>query len=126
MNDLKIENTSKTPKVFLKTNGLIEIKGNSLIENTKSFYSDVIKWLKEYVKNPSEKTTVKFAMEYYNTSSQMWIFQIFNILADLEKLDKNIEFNWYYVDIDLKEAGRDIALLLNIKINLIEDEKEFL
>ena len=126
MKDLKIENTSKTPKILLTQKGLIEVKGNSLIENTKSFYIEIIDWLKEYIKTPSEKTVVKFAMDYYNTSSQMWIFQIFNVLSDLEKLDKNIEFNWYYIDIDLKEAGYDIAHLLDIKINLIEDEKEFL
>ena len=126
MKDIKIENTNKTPRIILRTDGLIEIKGNSLIENTQLFYSKIIKWLKEYVKYPAKKTVVNFAMDYYNTSSQMWIFQIVNVLTDLYRLKEDITFNWYYIDSDLKESGQDLAILLNIKINFIESEEAFI
>ena len=126
MQNIKIQNTNKTPRVILQTDGLIEIKGNSLIENTQSFYSKIIKWLKEYIKQPATKTVVNFAMDYYNTSSQMWIFQIVNVLTDLYRLEYDISFNWYYVDSDLKESGEDLAILLNIQMNLIESDEAFI
>ena len=125
MNDLLIEKTERTPLVILKKKGLIEIKGNSLIENTKTFYAEIIEWVKNYVKEPGEKTTINFAMDYYNTSSQMWIFQTLNVLADLYRLKKDITINWYYMDIDLRESGEDLAILLNIDINLIESAEAF-
>ncbi len=120
MENLIIEKTSRTPFVNLSTEGLIEIKGNSLIENTEQFYSSIQLWIEKYIKNPQEKTIVNFSMRYYNTSSQMWIFQIINSLTNLNIVGQDVVFNWYYNDVDIKESGEDIASLLNIEINTIE------
>ena len=124
MENLTIHKTTKSPKVKLDVSGLIEISGNSLLENTQSFFSPILDWIKDYVKHPANETIVNFAMDYYNTSSQMWIFQLFNALTDLFRLEKKITVNWYYTDIDLRESGEDLAHLLNIKLNFIEKEAE--
>jgi len=126
MKKLKIHNTAKTPFVnFDYDLGLIELKGRSLIENTAQFYERPLAWINEYVKNPCEKTTVNIALDYYNTSSQLWIFQLFHVLTDLFSLEKNITVNWYYQDDDMCEAGADFSKLLDIPINLIESKEVF-
>ncbi len=120
MNNLYIRGTNKTPEVDLKQDGLLTIKGSSLIENTKEFYEPIIIWFESYIKTPGEKTTINFEFEYYNTSSQMWIFRIVELLTDLIKLDKDIEFNWYYAVEEVEEAGEDLANLLNVDMNFIK------
>lgn len=123
MENLEIEKTSRTPFVFLNAEaGTVKISGTSQIENTEQFFTPIIDWIEEYVKTPKEQTVVNFEMEYYNTSSQMWIFQIFKAFTDLQKVGKDVVFNWCYSDIDIKESGEDLANLLNISINLIEIE----
>jgi len=123
MENLIIPETSRTPKVNLDTNGIVEISGNSLIENTEQFYKTIQNWLEDYVKNPQKETIVTFNMNYYNTSSQMWIFQIFDTLTNLKRVGQNVIFNWYYNDIDIRESGEDLAGLLNIDINFINSDK---
>ena len=50
----------------------------------------------------------------------MWIFRIIEILQDLVILKKEIIFNWYYDEEDVKEAGLDLANLLNIDMNFFK------
>ncbi len=126
MKKLKIINTTKTPLVsFDDETGIIELKGRSLIENTALFYEKPLAWINEYVKNPAEKTTVIIALDYYNTSSQMWIFQMFLSISDLFRLNKNITITWYYQDEDMAEAGGDFAKLLDIPIKMEESKQAF-
>ncbi len=120
MNDLYISNTKKTPEVNFKYSGLIEFKGNSYIENTKEFYEPLIQWLQNYVINPSDKTIINFQFEYYNTSSQLWIYRVVEVLLDLVKVGKDTTFNWYYTEEEVEEAGKDLAGLLGIDMNFIE------
>lgn len=119
MSDLYIKGTTKTPEINFKQKGVIELKGSSLIENTKEFYDPIISWLEEYIKHPGDKTVVNFEFEYYNTSSQMWIFRIVEVLQDLVKLKKDISFNWYFEEEEVQEAGMDLANLLNIDMKFI-------
>ncbi len=124
MENLKIRETNRTPKVNLDIAGIIEISGNSLIENTEQFYKKIQNWLEEYIKKPQKETTVTFNMYYYNTSSQMWIFQMFDTLTNLHRVGEKVIFNWHYCDIDIKESGEDLASLLNIDINFIHTKQE--
>jgi hypothetical protein len=116
----EIRATKKTPRILLDPNGLIEFEGYSFLENTKSFYEPVVEWLKEYIIHPAEKTEVNFKMDFFNTSSQLWIFMVVEILIDLEKVGKDIVFNWYYKEEEVEEAGEDLANLLNVKMNFIK------
>jgi len=59
MEPLIIEGTAKTPTVnFNASEGLIEIKGRSIPENSIEFYKPLVDWLDEYAKSPAPHTTV--------------------------------------------------------------------
>ena len=120
MQNVQITETAKSPMVnFDVENGFLEIRGRSIIENTFAFYEPVFKTLSEYVAAPQKKTTVHLSLDYYNTSSQIWIY---NILKELNKIndlpDKEIEIIWYYSDTDLLEAGRDFQNISKVPIIL--------
>ena len=123
MNGLYINKSNKTPEVNFKYTGLIELRGNSFLENTREFYEPLIEWLQNYVINPAEKTIVNFDFEYYNTSSQLWIFRVVEVLLDLVKVEKDIVFNWYFTEEEVEEAGMDLANLLAVDMNFIKKEE---
>lgn len=119
MEELHIKETQKTPKIILKNSGEFEISGNSFIENAQEFYEPIIKWLDNYLMQPAEITVLNFNFNYYNTSSQLWIYRIIEVLVDLKKLGKQLIVNWNYSEEEVEEAGQDLANLLNIEMNFI-------
>jgi len=125
MEIITIEKSSKSPSVNLNAQtGTIEIMGRSVIENSKNFYEPLVNgWIDTYLENPVELTTVNIYLEYYNTSSSMWIFQMLKKLTILPKFNKTLVINWFYSDEDIKEAGEDFQLLLSYKFNLVEKKR---
>ena len=63
MEPLIIEGTAKTPNVkFDGGQGLIEVKGRSIPENSIEFYKPLVDWLEEYGKTPASLTKVNIQL----------------------------------------------------------------
>jgi hypothetical protein len=127
MESLQIAESAKSPFVnFDCENGFFEIRGRSIIENTFSFYEPVFKVLSDYVKNPKDTTIVHLSLDYYNTSSQIWIY---NILKELNKINdipgKELKITWFYSDSDLLDAGKDFRNVSKVPIELKEAKGGF-
>ena len=74
MEALSMEGTAKTPSVkFDGHEGVIEIKGRSIPENSIEFYKPLVEWLEEYSGAPMDLTQVNVQLEYFNTSSSKCI-----------------------------------------------------
>ena len=57
MEAITFEGTAKTPTVkFDAANGIFEIKGRSIPENSIEFYKPLVDWLDEYAKSPQDNT----------------------------------------------------------------------
>lgn len=126
MEPIKINGTSQYPTIVLdKDAGIFEFKGNSLPEDAKAFYEPIINWLDQYAQNPNAETVVKFKMIYYNTPSSKLLFQIFKRLENIAQMGHKISVIWMYNedDIDIKDAGKDLARNIKIPITL-ESYKE--
>ena len=107
------EGTPKTPYVRLDgDNGLVEIKGRSIPENSVEFYKPMIDWLEKYGASPGAQTSVNIQLEYFNTSSSKCILDVFKRLELIHKKGNQVEINWYY-----EEDDEDM-------IGLLFDEKE--
>ena len=104
-----IKNTQLTPSILLdKEKGIIEIKGDSLPENTAEFYKPLMNELKDYFNAPQNKTVVNLEITYFNSSSSKLFFDFFDLLES--KSEKNdIEINWIYDEENesMEEAGED-------------------
>jgi len=123
MNSIKIESTTKTPYVYLDpTQGLIEIKGRSIPENSVEFYKPIIEWLDKYSSQPQPKTVVNIQLEYFNTSSSKCILDIFKKIEALYNSGKDVIINWYYEedDEDMLEAGEDYQSIIKVPFKMIE------
>ena len=124
MENLYIQPTKKTPEIKFETTGHLLIRGRSYLENTKEFYDTVVNWLTEYVKNPADKTIFDIDIEYFNTSSQLWLYRMVEVLSDLVRINAKIDINWFYEEEEVEEVGEDLANLLGLKINFINHRYE--
>ncbi|MCS6821270.1 MAG: DUF1987 domain-containing protein [Microscillaceae bacterium] len=105
--------TEDTPKIILdRNNGIFEISGRSLPEDSAEFYEPVLAWLEEYAKNPNPETTFIFKLEYFNTASSKLIL---DILSKLESIS-NTTVDWYFHedDEDMEEAGCEFSELVEV------------
>ena len=123
MEPISIEGTAKTPTVkFNSAEGVIEIKGRSIPENSVEFYKPLVDWLEDYKSGPLPKTTVNIQLEYFNTSSSKCILDVFKKLEAIHKGKSEVEINWYYEedDEDMLEAGEDYESIIRVPFKMIE------
>ena len=109
MATIDIKKTQLTPSILLdKENGLIEIKGDSLPENTAEFYKPLMIELKDYFNSPRDKTVINLEITYFNSSSSKLFFDFFDLLENASE-KYNIEINWIYDEDNesMEEAGED-------------------
>ncbi len=124
MNRLHIDATNYTPLVSLDIeNNHFEISGNSFPENSKKFYTPIIKWMQEYVENPESFTRFIFKLDYISSSSLKSILQILNLLKKIPENGQELEINWYYdaEDEDILDAGNKLAEITDLDFKLIEN-----
>lgn len=123
MGPIIIEGTAKTPTVkFDSTEGVFEIKGRSIPENSVEFYKPLVDWLDIYKESPLIKTVVNIRLEYFNTSSSKCILDVFKKLEAIHKAKHEVEVNWYYEedDEDMLEAGEDYESIIRVPFKMIE------
>ena len=113
MQILNLEGTEDTPKIILdKGNGIFEISGRSLPEDSAEFFQPVLDWIDQYKEKPNGSTDFTFKLEYFNTASSKLIL---DILSNLEDID-GMNIVWYYHedDEDMQEAGEEFSELVEI------------
>ena len=123
MEPIIIEGTPKTPTVkFDKSEGVFEIKGRSIPENSVEFYKPLVDWLDTYKESPLDKTVVNIRLEYFNTSSSKCILDVFKKLENLKKNQNDVTINWYYEedDEDMLEAGEDYESIIKVPFKMIQ------
>jgi hypothetical protein len=123
MEPIIIDGTPKTPTVkFDSAEGIFEIKGRSIPENSVEFYKPLVDWLDIYKESPLTKTVVNIRLEYFNTSSSKCILDVFKKLEAIHKTKNEVEVNWYYEedDEDMLEAGEDYESIIRVPFKMIE------
>jgi len=113
MEILNLEGSEDTPKIMLdKKNGIFEISGRSLPEDSAEFYRPVIEWINEYGKDPNPITEFTLKLEYFNTASSKLILDVLSSLEDI----KGMKIMWYFHedDEDMEEAGQEFSELVEI------------
>lgn len=124
MKDLNILKTKTTPQVaYTRNSGILEISGRSIPENSSKFYEPILDWIDIYKKAPMELTKLKIYLEYFNTGSSKYLYQIFKRFEQIHNDGKDhvVEIEWFYekgVE-ELAEAGEDYKDILNIPFQIL-------
>jgi hypothetical protein len=128
MKQLFVKQTATTPEInFSPDENIFIIRGNSSPEDVRAMYYPVIEWIKIFVddviegeyNNFSSENPVKLQvdLDYFNSSSAKFLYDIFSELKRLIDNKKTVVVEWFYdeIDSDHKEAGMDIALLVEME-----------
>lgn len=128
MQKLYISPTSNSPEIhFSPEENIFLIRGSSSPENVRGLYYPVIKWIATFIdeilavgsNNYSSENPFKFQVDliYFNSSSAKFLHDIFLELKKLSSSGVTVVVEWFYKedDIDMKEAGSEIALLAEME-----------
>jgi hypothetical protein len=141
--NLFVEQTSKTPQVDLNQyNGELILYGRSIPENAAKVYEPILEWVSQYVLNPKPTTNFRINLEYFNTSSSIWLVKILKVLIQIKDPDFVVILHLYipvedFDDMeesgDIKEAFSPISDILNdatvsigIKVYGIDDQEKII
>ena len=88
LENIVVEKTSNTPRIELNFGGgEISFTGRSLPENASRLYEPALNWVNDYILQPKPVTNLRLNMEYYNTSSMLWISKIIKSLSRINNPD---------------------------------------
>lgn len=94
---LYIESGIKTPQIdFNNFSGELILSGKSIPENAAQLYEKVLIWVNEYIKIPKLTTNLRINLEYFNTSSAIWISKILAALSSIEGFDSTLIIHLYF------------------------------
>jgi hypothetical protein len=116
------EGTSKTPTINFSLNeGILEIKGRSIPENSIEFYKPLMTAIDTYSTSVKPATTLNIHLEYFNTSSSKCILDVFKRFESIAKNGNSIIINWNYEeeDDDMLEAGQDYQAMVNLPFKMV-------
>lgn len=118
---INLEATEDTPKVVLNKEKMVfEISGRSLPEDAEKFYSSIINWVAEYVKQPCSYTDFVINLEYFNSSSVKQVLKVLIKLEEIVKKGEKVNIIWYYNQEDelMEIKGEEIKSILKIPFQL--------
>ena len=141
--NLFVEQTPKSPQVDLNQyNGELILYGKSIPENAAKVYEPVMSWVSQYIINPRPTTNFRINLEYFNTSSSIWLVKILKTLIQIKDPDYVLILHIYipledFEDMeesgDLKDAFSPISDILydavvsiGIKVYGIDDNEKIL
>lgn len=120
MKPLIIKQTRYSPKVvFDQVNNVFEIKGNVMLEDNKVFFQMIYRWWRAYQQKPNKNTHLICDLEYFTTSADMFLMDLFTILKEIP----GIKVTWCYIedDRDMKEYGVGYNNVYTF-VNLVEKQ----
>lgn len=120
LNNIFFEPAEKTPLIdFNQLTGELILSGKSIPENAAKIYEPLLKWIIDYVDNPRTITNFRLNLEYFNTSTSIWISKLIKALC-LIKEEECILYIHIYFNLEdfesIDDIQDDIIQLTNILI----------
>jgi hypothetical protein len=113
-----------TPKSFDITcgEGLIEIRGCSILNNPNVFFKPILNWIDNYLKDPPDETIINMKIDYVDSATIKILFEILRSFEIVIEKKKTILVNWYYdpLDPEMLELGEILGGRMKIHFNFIK------
>jgi hypothetical protein len=132
MQKLYFPPTPLSPEIYFSPEERIFfMRGISNPEDVRALYYPIIEWFSNYIdtlanensNHYSIKSPLRFQvdLEYFNSSSAKFLYDIFLELKRLMATRIPVVVEWIYdeEDTDLKEAGSDIASLVEMEFTYV-------
>lgn len=126
MKSLIIDKGDTTPLVNFNVETMeFLIQGECRPENVITFFEPIMTWFNDFKSWVSDQDKKKldfhFKLEYYNSSSSKFIFNIFKQLKAIQENGTQVTMFWFYdvLDEDLLECGEEYEKILQLKFEYI-------
>ncbi|MGB0368782.1 MAG: DUF1987 domain-containing protein [Flavobacteriales bacterium] len=122
VDSLKLEATEDTPEIDFNTStGVFKISGRSLPEDALEFFKPVEAWLESYVEDCLDETTVEMRVDYFNSASTRYIFNILMAFEDIVDAGKQAKIIWYHKSNDemIQAKGEELSDLLEVPFEMV-------
>jgi hypothetical protein len=97
MDNIFVESTEKTPLIdFNHITGDLILSGRSIPENAARIYEPLIAWTIDYINNPRALTNFRLNLEYFNTSSSLWITKLIKTLCRIKTPESVLLIHMYF------------------------------
>lgn len=108
LKELFIDAGVKTPQIDLNPyTGELIFRGKSIPENARTLYEQVYKWIHEYAKKPRLTTNLRLNLEYFNSSSTIWLAKIVQTLCTVKKSGYTLYIHLYFDLEDFDSMNQD-------------------
>lgn len=120
LKNLFIESTYKTPQIDLNCHsGDLIFSGRSIPENAAGLYAQVFKWASEYIKFPKQTTNLRLNLEYFNTSSSIWLGKIIRLLCSINGTEYTLLIHLYfdieeYDNMEVEDLRDELSPIINM------------
>ena len=127
MDSLKISKKDTTPELSFDLDEMVfSIEGECRPENVLTYFEPIMQWLDQLIDEVKHNETQKkldfhFKLEYYNSSSAKFIFQMFKRFKKIEACNIEVTMYWFYdvLDEDLLECGEEYEKILDLNFKYI-------
>lgn len=101
---------------FTPETGNFMLWGRSIPHNAEMVFTPLMDWLEEYLLHPAVHTRLQFNLDYFNTSSQKYLAEMFRKLNRLAKSGSVVQIIWSYdkEDEDMRLIGDQFQMLVSV------------
>jgi hypothetical protein len=103
---------------FDPTTGNFQLWGRSIPHNAELVFTPLMDWLEQYLVNPAPNTRLEFHLDYFNTSTQKYLAELFRKLDRLKKSGNEVQIIWSYdhEDEDMRLIGDQFQMLVSVRL----------
>ena len=116
--ELQIQGSKIMPNITFK-NGILNIVGRSVINNSSVWSEPVLKILFEQ-SSYSHTTRINIHLDYLNSDSNRALLNLLLLAEKLHNMGKKVEIHWIYAnnDLGMLEQGNIFKDLIEVPFNL--------
>ena len=122
LKDAYYKKNKDTPEVTLDASkGVLHFKGVCMPENPIKFFNELTSWTTEYIKNPVKDTKLILELEYINSVSMKYFYDLaVSLIAD--NISPVVHWRHKSGDLMMIEKGVEFEYLTQMKVVIEEIE----
>ena len=108
LKNIFILGSRKTPQIdFNMFTGELILFGRSIPEDAFKVYEPLLNWVEEYIKYPRKTTNLRLNLEYFNSSTSIWLGKIIRTLSKINVKDSILFIHLYFDKEDFEGLNMD-------------------
>ena len=122
MEKINLLGTEEYPNINLnKEDVIFRIYGRSIPNNSEKIYGPILTCFTQYLQEQNDETIIEFELDYFNTSTQKYLADLFKLINTKRDKSKAIKVMWRYAkdDEDMRMIGEQFQYFVDFDFEYI-------